>query len=952
MSTQNIPVYNQYLGNGVAKEFSIGFPYLKKDYVKVYLLRKDRTQELLDSSRYKYVNDKVIEFPILSSDAVLAEGDVLTIQRETTLGSNYEFDNQRRLFPEQVMDADDLSFQQIQELARDISRAVKTSPTDTITGDELLREFNQKVVEVKDAAISSEQSATESASSANNAAQSASEAKVQADRAQGISDAFDANATAKTQEYNDNAQNKLNAYKENAIVKTQTFNQNATQKTIDYNANASAKTQAFNTNAAQKQAAVDASAAAAEQAKEYAEAAITDANLITVATDLKATPSNIKTTAGSIDNVNKVGNNIDKVVAVAGNETNINAVNANKANVDIVAGSITNVNDVAMSKEDIAIVSQNVSDVMQVADNIADVNNVSSNIADVKAAVQSAADALESKNEAKIWAVGTLPERPEGSAKYWAEQAQSVVQIDDATETKKGIVRLSTEEEAKQGFDDSTAITPLKMTKVIYDNVGRGIQLGFNGTLEGNLLTFETSDSEPYTLRHNYDYEIDLLFPAVGVLPDDVEIVIKNGTETINIVNVLHDDYTKHITVGDMKQIMKYTEVVGWRWIFQARYVIAPDSSRVFVMPSTVVNVGPDVANITNCITKIPQDIKLELNDGTLTLKAGSKVYVPNGVGNFDTVAIQNNISVSSLGSTSGESFIYFNTENNKITASLIIGAYSGTTEDDSKNYWYDTANNIIKGKTSRGFIGKYSFPLAVITRDNNTITSIDQVFNGFGYIGSTVFALPGVEGLIPNGRNEDGSPKSIEFTTTSVSTFTIPDARDCYLCCDLNENLAIPKISEIKYDKQRNYLLFNGTIYKAYIGVRLSSDSSGRITSFTPKSVFQALDYNDKSTISGWGMPSDKYIDLTLSTSGSSYIAPANGWFMLNKVSGISNNQSYIVLVNRKTNIKSQTVVYNYSSSILSAYLPIQKGDAVEILYNGTGEVKEFRFIYAEGEN
>ena len=35
--------------------------------------------------------------------------------------------------------------------------------------------------------------------------------------------------------------------------------------------------------------------------------------------------------------------------------------------------------------------------------------------------------------------------------------------------------------------------------------------------------------------------------------------------------------------------------------------------------------------NITNCITEISQDIKVELNNGTLTLKAGSKVYVPNG---------------------------------------------------------------------------------------------------------------------------------------------------------------------------------------------------------------------------------------------------------------------------------------------------------------------------------
>ena len=35
--------------------------------------------------------------------------------------------------------------------------------------------------------------------------------------------------------------------------------------------------------------------------------------------------------------------------------------------------------------------------------------------------------------------------------------------------------------------------------------------------------------------------------------------------------------------------------------------------------------------HISNYIRYINQDIKLELNDGTLTLKAGSKVYVPNG---------------------------------------------------------------------------------------------------------------------------------------------------------------------------------------------------------------------------------------------------------------------------------------------------------------------------------
>mgnify|MGYP003298927573 CR=1 FL=1 len=38
-----------------------------------------------------------------------------------------------------------------------------------------------------------------------------------------------------------------------------------------------------------------------------------------------------------------------------------------------------------------------------------------------------------------------------------------------------------------------------------------------------------------------------------------------------------------------------------------------------------------DKTILTNCIIDIPQDIKLVLKDNTLTLKAGSKVYIPNG---------------------------------------------------------------------------------------------------------------------------------------------------------------------------------------------------------------------------------------------------------------------------------------------------------------------------------
>lgn len=514
-------------------------------------------------------------------------------------------------------------------------------------------------------------------------------------------------------------------------------------------------------DAAESSDAAAQAATAAIEAKQYAETAITDENLIVVATDLKSTPSNIKKTAGSIDNVNTVSNDIENINAVAANKTNIDkvaadkdnidtvatnivnvntvaknidnvnllaphteamealapdimdvvtvagiakqtknvsenmahvvAVDNNKANIDkavtnatnitTVATSINNVNAVAGNKANIDNVAANKTNINNVSANIAAVNNVSENMADVKNAVQSA-------NDAKLWAVGTITEQPEGSSKYWAEQAQQAAQVYDASETVKGIIRLATSEEAKAGLDDKTAITPLKLKQNIVDNVGRVNQLGFNGVLQSGVITF-TPDQGTYELKAGYEYEIDLLFSAVGVISDDTQLKIVNGTDTINIVNVLDSDYSKPTTYKAMKQVCRYDTEIGWRWIFNVRYSVASDGSKVFVMPSTATNVDTtdiynkidtkqDIStainynNISNCITEIPQDIKLELNNGTLTLKAGSKVYVPNG---FE----QSQTKLYAWTSERGETF-YTKSETPNLSDDTYTkdGAYSG----------------------------------------------------------------------------------------------------------------------------------------------------------------------------------------------------------------------------------------------------------------------------------
>ena len=178
--------------------------------------------------------------------------------------------------------------------------------------------------------------------------------------------------------------------------------------------------------------------------------------------------------------------------------------------------------------------------------------------------------------------------------------------------------------------------------------------------------------------------------------------------------------------------------------------------------------------NITNCITEIPQDIKLELNNGTLTLKAGSKVYVPNGAGVFDEVTIANDISNSG---NAEKSFVITNGSILVWTSNISSG---GTAPANPSNgqIWYDTTNNVVKRYStgSSTWVGGFSLPVALLNPNATTSTTITekQVFNGFGYIGSTVFALPGVKGLISDGRNADGTLKNINMTVQSVLTKAI----------------------------------------------------------------------------------------------------------------------------------------------------------------------------------
>lgn len=112
-------------------------------------------------------------------------------------------------------------------------------------------------------------------------------------------------------------------------------------------------------------------------------------------------------------------------------------------------------------------------------------------------------------------------------------------------------------------------------------------------------------------------------------------------------------------------------------------------------------------------------------------------------------------------------------------------------------------------------------------------------------------------------------------------------------------------------------------------------------------------------STGAGWAMPSDRYVALTLGASGSTYTAPANGYFCLNKT---KTSQNQYIAINRKSKDSDSKDSDAFEMGVWSngnpaateglvyTYLPAKKDDLIQIDYSAGGAVSYFKFIYAQG--
>jgi len=193
-------------------------------------------------------------------------------------------------------------------------------------------------------------------------------------------------------------------------------------------------------------------------------------------------------------------------------------------------------------------------------------------------------------------------------------------------------------------------------------------------------------------------------------------------------------------------------------------------------------NIANWSSNMTNCITKIPQDIKLEINDNkTITIKAGTKCYIPNGFESDGTTRkfdeyIYPTDYICQCPTSIGDFFLLPVIGTNGERHSNKNATFSGPTQPTITTLyavWYDTTNNVIKMTNDTGATWierQVALPIAMEHCITASVeSSIAQVFNGFGYIHNIVFTLPDVEFLMPDGFNNDGTLKSRRFVTPTV---------------------------------------------------------------------------------------------------------------------------------------------------------------------------------------
>jgi hypothetical protein len=186
---------------------------------------------------------------------------------------------------------------------------------------------------------------------------------------------------------------------------------------------------------------------------------------------------------------------------------------------------------------------------------------------------------------------------------------------------------------------------------------------------------------------------------------------------------------------------------------------------------------GPNGNPTTTYKTRI-REITLTSTEKRVAVESTADNYdyiVPAGQTIFDEIILDKDISSSGSAVTDTSTrMLYYKYPSGLY---LYVNHSSGTTKPTTgtNQIFYNIQDNTVREYDS-GVDQNVSFslPIARVTANgSNTVGSIAQIFNGFSYMGASIFGLPGLKGIIPDGINPDGSLRNIIYTLTKCCLLT-----------------------------------------------------------------------------------------------------------------------------------------------------------------------------------
>lgn len=404
---------------------------------------------------------------------------------------------------------------------------------------------------------------------------------------------------------------------------------------------------------------------------------------------------------------------------------------------------------------------------------------------------------------------------------------------------------------------------------------------------------------------------------------------------------------------------------------------------------------------LTNSILELPETVKYQHTSSELTILAGTRIIIPYGVEDlrktypvgssfltenlkvvdsqfaynkfFVWVELQSDIVVNNAGVT-GKKSLFLDIENYSFRVILNSNCISGTSAS-SAQIWYDTTSNIVKSsiEMDSNWAGTLSLPLleGEFVLDTG-FSEITNVFNGIGYLGSIVWVDKGIKGLIPNGRNEDGTLRNIVLNTyllrikeanTDATRTLILQFNNTSLG-EINQTNYIVSDVEPKglsgwsvwwntltnYQYIKNFSDSNSVWSPQYYlnDFARVSVSPGKIDSMRIGKPFQALDVNNTSLICSLSTPSNKteYVgSLNVNQQNNELKAPASGWFTVYY-------QVPSSMYLRLTNITSGQLAWECrGEGVPVVSCRVSKGDICRVSHELGGTSLEAWFTYDKGE-